>query len=188
MQWLQCNACLCVGLNSIHNEDTSWGCKIARKDSWHLPWCAFIPLFSFLAPCKQLHYAWCLSLSLSQLAQYSFHIQLLYMSQRRGPILSHLASLPDSVEITYPCMQTHSYILILTPVFALPTVMHIHQQLNWQLAWFWARGKIWSESAMAAWPSSLSLQKLLREHVMDGWMWWENIQCTYETCHTVTLP
>lgn len=108
--------------------------------------------FLFLPPCKQSHYAWCLSLSLFQLAQYSFHTQLLYVSQSRGPILSHLASLPDSVEITYSHMQTHSNILLLMPVLLSPAIMHIHQfiylpvQFNWQLAWIKTGLKILSES------------------------------------------
>lgn len=82
---------------------------------------------SFLAPCKQSYYAWYRSLPLSQLPPYSFHIQLLYVSQSREPILSHLASLPDSVEITYPHMQNHSNMLLLTPVLASPAVVHIYQ-------------------------------------------------------------
>lgn len=87
----------------------------------------FIPLPFVSLPPASSHTMHGVVLSLCpQLAQYSFHIQLLYVSQSRGPILSHLASLPDSVEITPPRMQTHSNMLLLAPVLALPAVMHIH--------------------------------------------------------------
>lgn len=62
-------------------------------------------------PCEQSYYAWYLSPSLSQLAPYSFLIQLLHMSQSRGPILSHLASLPDSVDDIPPHADTLEHAL-----------------------------------------------------------------------------
>lgn len=37
--------CDCVGLNSIHNEDTVWVCETAWEDPWHLPLCLNPTLF-----------------------------------------------------------------------------------------------------------------------------------------------
>lgn len=130
-----------------YNEDMSWGVRLQKRihDTCHDVLSSH-SLFFLPPACSHTMHGVFLSLSLSQLAQYSFHIQLLYVSQSIGSILSYLASLPDSVEIAYPRMQTHSNMLLLMPVIVLPAGMHIHQstylpmQPNWQLPWIRSRG------------------------------------------------